>query len=297
MHFRIPKQATLIEVGPRDGFQFEAQTIPTALKLETIRNLVAAGLHQIQVASFVHPGRVPQMADAEEVVAGLKPRAGVAYSGLVLNFRGLERAVAAGLTHVEISASASDAHSRRNTGMSRRRAFDGALQMVRKAKDAGMQVRGSIQCVFGHRHPGDIPVGRAVAMARDLMDLGIDMLVLADTTGMASPLDVARELAHLSPERMEIPVVLHLHDTRGLGLTNVLTALDCGVTHFDTALAGMGGCPFIPRAAGNIATEDTAHLMQRLGIDTGVDIDQVVQCSLALGRFLNKSFSGKLYRM
>ena len=293
----LPKQVTLFEVGPRDGFQFEDHVIPTDLKIDIIQGLVDAGLKHIQVASFVRPDRVPQMADAEQVVKRLPPAADVVFSGLVLNAEGVTRARTAGLTHVEVSISASGSHSLKNAGMSRQQAERQAGEMIRLAQSLDLTVRAGIQCAFGCVYEGRIPEQRIVRIVRGFVSRGVNELALSDTTGMADPVSVWQLLQLVLPACEGIPVVLHFHDTRGLGLANVLAALQSGVTRFDTALAGMGGCPFVPGAAGNIATEDTAHLLQCMGIHTGVDIARVASCSLKLEAFLAKRFPGKMYRL
>jgi len=297
MYQNLPQKISLTEVGPRDGFQFETEIIPTNLKVGIISGLADAGLRRIQVTSFVNPGVVPQMADAEELIERLPRRKGVTYTGLVLNTKGVERAHAAGLEHVEISISSSDTHSRKNAGMSLEQAVEQGDAMIRLAQKHDIHITAGIQCAFGCVYQGETPVHRVLDMARNFMHLGVHRLSIADTTGMANPLSVSRLTDALLPETDDIPVGLHLHDTRGLGLANVMAAMSCGITDFDTALAGMGGCPFVTGAAGNIATEDTAYLMKSLGIDTGIDIPRLSECSKRLARFFGKQFPGKLYRL
>jgi hydroxymethylglutaryl-CoA lyase len=292
-----PDRVTLIEVGPRDGFQFESKIIPTSLKVEIISGLVAAGLKQIQVTSFVHPQRVPQMADAESLLRALPVWENVDLSGLVLNRQGLERAHRAGLRQVEISISASDTHSRKNTGMPLDEAFQRGQEMVALARKYGMYVRAGIQCAFGCAYDGAISLQRVVDMSRVFIDQGAAALALADTTGMADPPSIRRMVTAVHLAAGGIPLILHLHDTRGLGLVNLMAALECGVTRFDTALAGMGGCPFVAGAAGNIATEDTAYLLDRLQVKTGISIKDVAACSIKLENFYGKTFAGKMVRL
>jgi hydroxymethylglutaryl-CoA lyase len=292
----IPKQVTLIEVGPRDGFQFEKKTVPTALKLEIIMRLAAAGFKHIQVASFVHPGKVPQMADAEKLLSALPRIPEVAFSALALNMAGVERAIASRLTHIEVSISASNRHSLNNTGMPADAALKMGLKMVALSKRHGMHVRAGIQCAFGSGYSETISGDQIAAMAKDLVTAGAETLCLSDTTGMATPMTVLQLLGTVIPVAGDLPIVLHLHDTRGLGLANVMTALSFGVSHFDTALAGMGGCPFVQDAAGNIATEDTLYLLSSLNIETGLKLSQIAACSRDLEVFFGKRFSGKLYR-
>jgi hydroxymethylglutaryl-CoA lyase len=249
------------------------------------------------VTSFVHPQRVPQMADAESLLRALPAWENVDLSGLVLNRQGLERAHRAGLRQVEISISASDTHSRKNTGMPLDEAFQRGQEMVALARKYGMYVRAGIQCAFGCVYDGAIPLQRVVDMARVFIDQGAAALALADTTGMADPPAIRRMVTEVHLAAGETPLICHLHDTRGLGLVNLMAALECGVTRFDTALAGMGGCPFVAGAAGNIATEDTVYLLDRLQVKTGISIKEVAACSIKLENFYGKTFAGKMVRL
>jgi hydroxymethylglutaryl-CoA lyase len=293
----LPDAVTLQEVGLRDGFQFEKKIVPTDLKRSVIARLVAAGLKQIQVASFVHPIKVPQMADADRLFPLLPSRDDVVYSALVLNRRGLERAVAAGVRSVEVSLSASDTHSRKNTGLSHDQALDQGLAMIRRAVDGGLQVRASLQCAFGCVYEGSIAIDRVERIVRRFVDQGAHTVALADTTGLGTPVRIGQILTAVLPRTGGAPLALHLHDTRGLGLVNLLTALTYGVASFDTALAGMGGCPFVPGAAGNIATEDTVNLLKSLGIHTGIDNRRVSAISRDLESFFNTRFAGRMHRV
>jgi hydroxymethylglutaryl-CoA lyase len=275
---------TLIEVGPRDGFQFEKKIIPTELKAEIISRLVDAGLKHIQVASFVNPARLPQMADAEDVVGRLPVFPGTIFSGLALNTKGVLRAHRAGLKHLEISISASDTHSRKNAGLSFDQAVIQMKEMIRLAREKSLGVRAGIQCAFGCVYEGAVSRERILQLVRYYSSKGVDAIALSDTTGMANPLSVKQMLQTLIPECRGIPVVLH-------------AALECGVTQFDTAMAGMGGCPFVRGAAGNIATEDTVNLLGSMRIFTGIDIAGVSECSYRLEKYLNKRFPGKLHHL
>jgi hydroxymethylglutaryl-CoA lyase len=290
-------KVTIEEQGLRDGLQSEKATVPTARKLELVEALVDAGIRRLQVCSFVHPERVPQMADAEAVCAGLVPHPGVLYSGLVLNRRGVERAAAAGLRHVAASISASDTHSRKNTGMSLDEAQSRYAEMVQTAKAEGLTVRGGLQCAFGCRFEGAVDRGVVLDLAKRHLDLEVDELALADSTGMADPRaiqEIAGPLVELAGER---PVILHLHDTEGKGLANALAAIEVGVTIFDTAFGGMGGCPFIKGATGNIATEDLAAMLAQMGISTGIDVRKVAAVSHAMESFFATRFPGRMHRV
>jgi hydroxymethylglutaryl-CoA lyase len=293
-----PAAVTLVEVGPRDGFQVEKTFIPTALKLEIIRGLVDAGLTQVQVASFVHPARVPQMADAEAICAALLPApAGVQFSGLVLNVKGVHRALATGLTCLDVSIASDDGQSQSNAGMSVADARLQAREMIRVATAAGCTVRAGLQVVFGYRAPGDVPLARVVEMATEFAGEGVESVSLADSTGMADPLTMERTVAAVREAIGGIPIVLHLHDTRGMGLANVVAGLRQGVTRFDTSLGGMGGCPFIAGATGNIPTDDTAHMLEQMGVRTGIDHRAVSRLALRLEAFLGRRFDGKLHAL
>lgn len=291
----LPERVELVEVGLRDGLQNQPRVLPTGRKLALLRGLIDAGVRRIQVASFVHPARVPQMADAEALCAALPPAPGVIYSALALNRRGVERAAAAGLTHVDASLSASDRHSRRNAGMGLDQARDKLMDTIAEAQRLGLRVRGGVQCAFGC-DDGPVPLERVVELARAIAGQGVDELALADSTGMANPLQLERVLDAVTREALEpagnLPLVLHLHDTRGLGLANLLTALQHGVTRYDTAFGGLGGCPFIRGATGNVATEDTVHLLDALGVASGVDLKGVAAVSATAERWLRGDDAG-----
>lgn len=294
---QLPAEVTLCEVGLRDGLQNEEPVISTDRKVALIHDLAAAGLKRLQVTSFVHPERVPSMADAELLCAQLDRSLDVIYSALVLNMTGLQRAHAVGMTHVDVSLSASDTHSRKNANMSQAEAREEVSAMIAYARQVGMVVRGEIQCAFGCVYEGSIPQERVLDLSRFMLSLGIDELSLADSTGMANPLQIRAMLAVLLPLTGALAVSLHLHDTRGLGLANVMAALEAGVTRFDTALGGLGGCPFIEGASGNIATEDTVYLLHEMGIPTRIDLPKVAEVSRQMEMLLGKSLPGKLYHL
>lgn len=280
----------------RDGFQFEAKRIPTDLKREVLHGLVAAGVPRIQVTSFVHPTRVPQMADAEALCAQL-PAGETVYTGLALNARGVERAAAAGLAYVDLSISTNDRHSRDNANLSLEEAVAEADVMLELARRRGLRAQMGLQCVFGYAASGDTPLERVVEMARRFAGQGIESISLADTTGMAHPVSLLRVIEAVRPVVGDVPVVLHLHDTRGLGMANVLAALQAGLTRFDVSMGGLGGCPFIPGATGNIATEDTIYLLESMGIETGIDRAAVSAITRRLEAFLGRELPGKMHRL
>lgn len=292
-----PKQVTITEVGPRDGLQLEVAQVPTDQKTALIEGLIQAGVKAIQVASFVHPLKVPQMADAEKVIEALPSYDDISFSALTLNHKGVLRAVQTSIPWIEISVAASDSHSRVNAGLPLDRITGEIERMMNSALKAGRKVRASIQCTFSCAEEEPIPDEQIMSLSNTLLSYGIHQLVLADTTGMATPLKIKQLLAALLPVAAGVPVGLHLHDTRGLGLVNVMAGLEMGIDHFDTSLGGLGGCPFVPGAAGNIATEDTVYLMDTLGIATGIDIPQVACLSHRLSRFFGRTLQGKIYRL
>jgi hydroxymethylglutaryl-CoA lyase len=297
MMMTYPEKVLVEEQGLRDGLHSEKTIVPTGKKLELINALVDAGLKRVQVTSFVHPKLVPQMADAEQVCKGLTQSNGVIFSGLVLNTKGIERAANAGLKHVAASISASDTHSRKNANASLAEARKGFAEMVKVGKQHGLVIRGGLQCVFGCRFEGKIDTGVVLDVVKEQLDLGIDEVALADSTGMANPRSIQEICAQVVELANGKPVFLHLHDTEGKGLANVLAALQVGVTHFDTAFGGMGGCPFIKGASGNISTEDLVFMLRQMGIETGIDVGRISAVSRSLEDFFGKRFSGKMHRV
>ncbi len=278
----------------RDGLQSETRRFSLSEKKHLIGRLANAGLKRIQVGSFVHPRRVPQMADTDELVRSLEPPEGVVFSGLVLNAHGLERALACGLSDVALSASVSDSHSRRNANQSAAAAVDAVAGLIREAVQAGMAVRGGLQCVFGCVYEGAIDPDRVLAAAEKLAAAGARAINLADTTGMAHPRQVADMCARLFRELPDIGLILHLHDTRGLGLANMLAGYEAGVRSFDVCTGGLGGCPFVRGAAGNVPTEDAAHAFEAMGVPTGIDLAALVKVVDDLERLLERRLPGRM---
>lgn len=256
----------------RDGLQNEARRFSLDEKLEFVAALERAGLRRIQLGSFVHPEWVPQMADTDTLFRRLKPKPGVIYSALVLNMRGLERALAAGVRHLSVSLSASETHSRKNTNKSVTEARAAIAPVIEAALAEGVAVRAGIQSALGCGYEGRIAPERVLDIARDFAALGVGEINIADTAGLAHPrqvFELCRRLDDALPAQTSLS--LHLHDTRGLGLASMVAGLEAGVRVFDAALGGLGGCPFVPGARGNIATEDAAFACEQMGLDTGID--------------------------
>ncbi len=293
----FPSTVVIEEQGLRDGFQSEKKIVPVEMKLEYIDSLINAGVKRIQVTSFVHPKRMPQMADAEEVCSRLKPKQGVLYTGLVLNIKGIERAANAGLQHVSASLSASDTHSRKNANASLEDARKRFSEMIKAGKSHGLKIRGGVQCAFGCRFEGKVDEAVVLDLVKEQLDQDVDEIALADSTGMANP----RSMQDLSAKVLELagdkPYFLHIHDTEGKGIVNAVAAMQVGATHFDTAFAGMGGCPFIKGASGNISTDDMVFMLAQMGVETGIDIDKIAAMSRSLEEFFEKQFSGKMHRI
>jgi hydroxymethylglutaryl-CoA lyase len=286
----------VVEVGPRDGLQNEKVRVPVRARVDAIERLVAAGLKDVEIGSFVHPKWVPQMAGTAEVAKTLRRREGVRYWALVPNQHGLELALEAGITHMAVFLSSSETHNRKNIN----RSIDESLQIVgevlQSAHAAGAVTRGYISTVFGCPYEGDVSFERVLEIGGALLEAGVSQISLGDTTGMGAPLQV-REGCRRAVERFGAEAVaLHLHDTRGLGLVNALQALEVGVTCFDSSIGGMGGCPYAPGAAGNLGTEDLLYLLQNLGYQTGVELAQVVAVSRDLELEYGTTMSSKYFR-
>ena len=292
-----PKRVEICEVGPRDGFQFEKRDISTSLKLEIIENLIEAGLSRIQIASFVHPKWVPQMADAEKIVAAFSDRNDCILSALALNEKGVRRALDAHVHQIDLSIATNEIHSMANANMSVADGVASAMHMIRMVIESGGRPQIGLQTVFGYANPGDTSPDLVLELVAKFCELDIESISLADSTGMANPALVSEVLERVQAVTAGTPIVLHLHDTRGLGLANVTAALQSGIDRFDTSFGGLGGCPFIPGATGNIATEDTAYLCECLGIKTGINLEKVSRISKDYEEFRGSQLSGKMYRL
>jgi hydroxymethylglutaryl-CoA lyase len=292
-------QAIIVhEVGPRDGLQAEKQVVATDRKLAWIRACIAAGVDIVQVGSFVHPEKVPQMADTDELfraLAGERPE-GAILSGLVLNEKGLERGLACGVGMFCLGVSASDTHSRRNTGMSTTEAQARIVAAAREAVAAGKAVQVSVQSAFGCGFEGRVPEQRVLDIVRAYAEAGLLNVSLADTAGHAHPHQVRELFGRIRADWPQIRCTCHFHDTYGLGLANVFAALEAGVTGFETSFAGLGGCPFTKVAAGNVATEDFVHALRRRGLRPEIDLDGLIELARDVARHFGREMPGRVHR-
>ena len=286
----------IVEVGPRDGLQNEALLVSTADKVALIRRCVAAGARRIEVASFVNPRKVPQMADAEAVVAALGAVAGVTRISLVLNLRGAERALACGVDQLGAVAVASDEFGMRNQGQSSAQSVAEARAIIGMAKAAGRSAQVTIAAAFGCPFEGEVDPARVIEMARRLAEAGPCEVALADTIGVAVPAAVTVLVTAVRAAIAPLPVRVHFHDTRNTGIANVWAAVAAGAATVDAALGGLGGCPFAPGAAGNVATEDVAYLLQRSGVETGLELDRLLEASHWLAGVMGKALPASLAR-
>ncbi len=287
----------IYEVGPRDGLQNESTAITTDQKLQLIRRLVDAGLRGIEVASFVHPKAVPQMADANEVMAKMErlfEGAPVKFVGLVFNQRGYDRAIASGCKSMAFGVSVSDTFSRRNTRMSADEAVDTTRNLIRQAKDDGIWVRVYLSAAWICPFDGPMPLTKTIAYADKIWSMGIDELAVADTIGHANPLEVGRLMEQLGRRLDMNRLAIHLHDTQALGLANATTAIQAGVRIFDTSIGGLGGCPFAPGAAGNLATEDLVFMAYKMGLGTGVDFNKLWEIILDMEGWIGRPIGGRI---
>jgi hydroxymethylglutaryl-CoA lyase/(R)-citramalyl-CoA lyase len=284
----------ICEVGPRDGLQNEDVVLDAAVRAELITRLVAAGLRRIEVGSFVNPKRVPQMAEMEELVAALPRSDDVTYVGLVLNERGYERLSEAGLDHVTFALPVTDAYCERNQGTSAEAALEVAQRIAGRAHADGRTMTITLAVAFGCPFTGPVAPERVMAAARRAAEAGADELCLADTIGVAVPRQVRALVAEAAV--LGRPVGVHLHNTRNTGYANALAAIDAGATLLDASVGGIGGCPFAPRATGNIATEDLAYLLRGEGVETGVDLDALIAVAGWLAGKLGHPLPGELHR-
>jgi len=288
------------EVGLRDGLQAEKITVPLMEKICWGESILPSGIDTLQLGSFVNPEKMPQMADTDALFAhfntqGNKPT-GVTLSGLVLNERGFERGMTCGVELFCMGVSASETHSRKNTGMSTAEALQRTLPMAQSALNAGKRVQASVQSAFGCGYEGRVPVERVVGIARAYLEAGIRAISLADTAGHAHPVQVEYLFAEIQALDPGIELACHFHNTYGLGLANCYAALRCGVTSFEASFGGLGGCPFTKLAAGNVSTEDLVHSFQRMGLREDIDLARLIAVARQVSKFFNRELPGYILK-
>jgi hydroxymethylglutaryl-CoA lyase len=291
----LPRQISVREVGPRDGLQNE-QPVPTQAKIELIDRLSSTGVQRIEAVSFVRPDAIPQMADADAVWNGIKRVSGVRYSALVPNLRGAVRALDSGLTEIEAVVSASDTHNRKNVNRSTAESLDDIAEIIALAHDRGASCQVIVSTAWGCPYEGDVPAARVVATASRAVADGADTISFGDTTGMATPGRVHALIGEFRSAQPGVGLNLHFHNTRGTGLANVLAALELGVADFDASVGGLGGCPYAPGATGNIATEELVHMVEDMGVGTGIDLEAMIEAAADAERIIGRQLPSQVLR-
>lgn len=289
-----PARASITEVGLRDGLQMESQFVPTAQKLQLLDALIAAGVRRFEATSFVSPRAVPQLADAAELLRQVQRRADVTLAALAPNAKGIERAIEAKADEVVVFMSASETHNRKNLNRSRGRSLEDMREAAALVRGTGIHLHAAIAVAFGCPFEGEVPLQDVERIAHAFAELGFDGITLGDTTGMATPRLVRERVAMLQHKLPRLPVTLHFHNTRGMGLVNVVAGLECGVTSFESSLGGIGGCPFAPGATGNICTEDAVHLLHELGVETGIDLEALSAVARDFEKLLGYALPGQV---
>jgi hydroxymethylglutaryl-CoA lyase len=290
---RLPPRATIYEVGPRDGLQNESRMVPTAEKIAFVDALSRTGLSHIEITSFVNPRWIPQLADAAEVSRGIRRHDGIVYSALVPNRKGLETALEAGMREIAVFLSVSETHNKKNVNKTVAETLTAFEDVVEPACAAGARVRAYVSTVYGCPYEGEVDPRRALELTRTLRQMGVYQVSLGDTIGVANPAQVERVLALILAEIPAAELALHFHDTRGAALANCLVGLAMGVTTIDAAVGGLGGCPYAPGASGNLATEDVVAALHGMGVETGIDLDLLVEAAQRIAAFVGHELPSK----
>jgi hydroxymethylglutaryl-CoA lyase len=292
----FPSRVSIYEVSPRDGLQNEAALVPTGQKGLLIQALVGSGLRRIEVTSYVSPRWIPQLADADELTQGIARPAGVRFSALCPNSQGLERAVAAGIGEIAVFLSASETHNFKNTNRNIERSLSIFEELVPLALNSDLKVRAYISTVWGCPYEGAVDVRRSVEIAQSLISMGCYQVSLGDTIGVGTPLQTQRIVSEFLRTFTTEQLALHLHDTRGTALANALMGLQLGICHFDTSIGGLGGCPYAPGAAGNLATEDLVYMLEGMNIETGVHLPTLIEAGRVAERVVGRKLPGKVHQ-
>ena len=292
----LPKSVRIVEVGPRDGLQNESIIVPTEKKAEFIRLLVAAGFQDIEVASFVHPKWVPQLADAQELIQQLDTSPRVRYSALVPNMKGLERAIESGIRRIAVFTAASETFNRKNINRGIQESLDAFKPVLDRALKEGISARGYVSTCFVCPYEGTIAKEKVAEVTRALLDLGVDEVSIGDTIGAATPKDVENTCGYLLTQFPAAGLAMHFHDTYGMAVANVYQSLQMGLAIFDSSAGGLGGCPYAPGASGNIATEDLVYLLDRIGIETGVSLKLLRRASHFIAQELARDLPSRVLK-
>src|SRR2546430_11673777 len=292
----LPKSVHIVEVGPRDGLQNEARTVPTDKKAEFVKLLAAAGLKDIEVASFVHPKWIPQLADAQDLIKQREPNPKVRYSALVPNMRGLERAIQSGIRRIAVFTAASETFNKKNINMGIQESIDVFKPVVDYALKEGISVRGYVSTCFVCPYEGPVSKEKVADVAAALFQLSVDEVSIGDTIGAATPRDVETTCGYLLQKFVGHKLAMHFHDTYGMAIASVYQALQMGFTIFDSSAGGLGGCPYAPGASGNLATEDLVYLLDRLGIKSGGSLDLVRRASYFIARELGRDLPSRVLK-
>ena len=292
----LPDSVSVYEVGPRDGLQNEPVTVDTVRKLRLVDALVSAGIKRIEFSSFVSPKWIPQLADAEELARLIRPQPGVSYGALCPNFRGFQRAGSVGVKEIAVFLSSSETHNKRNINRSIDQTLDIFRELVPAARDYGMRVRAYVSTVWGCPYEGHIDPAIALRLSKELLSLGCYEISLGDTIGVGTPLQTRDILRMFLSELPAEKLAMHMHNTRGQALANVAVGLDMGIRTFDAAIAGLGGCPYAPGAAGNLATEDLVYMLDDAGIETGIDQDKLWNAGRLAEGTVNRHLPGRVHR-
>lgn len=292
----MTKTVKIVEVGPRDGLQNESQSIPTQTKIEFINRLSKTGLKNIEVTSFVSAKRIPQLADGSEVFSGIQKLPGIDYSVLVPNVQGLESALKLGAKQVNVITTVSETFSQKNTQCSIAESLERISAMLTITKSQSIPVRAYISCVLGCPYEGEMPVQSVVDMARQLIEMGCNEISLGDTIGVGTPGKAKNLIAAIASEIPIQKLAVHFHDTYGQALANIYACLELGVSVIDSSIAGLGGCPYAKGASGNVATEDVLYMLQGLGIETGIDMDALIEVSRFVAEFTGRPPRSKVAR-
>ncbi|MCJ0974476.1 hydroxymethylglutaryl-CoA lyase [Pseudomonas sp. PS1] len=290
------KRLYIQDVATRDGFQIEPAFVPTEDKIALIDRLSETGLAKIEVTSFTSPKAIPNLRDAEEVMRGIRRVPGVEYTVLVPNVKGCERALACEVDEINLVMSASDTHGLANLRMTPEQSLEQFKAIIEVTRGSPVFVNASLSTAFGCPFEGEVPPARVMALVQQLLDIGVQGVTLCDTTGMADPAQVERLCRDALRRWPEAVFTAHFHNTRGMGLANALAALNAGIDRFDASLGGLGGCPYAPGASGNICTEDLVHMFQRMGLDTGVDLDRLLQCAADLPLLVGHDVPGAVLK-